>query len=147
MLRAFLLCSLALGLAGCDLPKDPEGTLDEVRGGNLRVGVLPGNPEAEGQDREIVAVLAEALRAAPNFRPDDAHALFHSLKEGELDLVVGGLPASTLFVAEAGLSREAGPLFRPDDEEKRVLAVRQGENGFLVEVNRAIHEHRSRGGT
>lgn len=137
----------ALLLAGCDLPKDPEGTLQEVRGGTLEVGILPGNGEAERQDRAIVAALAEALDAEPAFRAEDAHALFHALHEGQLDLVIGGLPSSTLFVAKAGLSREAGPLYRPGEADKRVLAVRQGENAFLMEVNRAIQRHRQAGGT
>lgn len=145
--RIILACLSMLVLAGCDVPKDPENTSDRVRHGTLQVGILPGNAQAERQDRLIVAVLAEALLTQPKFRAEDAHLLFQALEDGELDLVIGGLPASTPFTAEAGLSREAGPLFRPGDSEKRVLAVRQGENAFLMEVNRAIHGHQEAGGT
>jgi hypothetical protein len=145
--RIILACLSMLVLAGCDVPKDPESTSDRVRHATFRVGILPGNAEAERQDRVIVALLAEALPAQPAFRAEDAHLLFHALQNGELDLVIGGLPASTPFTDKAGLSREAGPLFRPGESDKRVLAVRQGENAFLMEVNRAIHRHREKGGT
>ena len=145
--RVILALIAGLLVAGCDLPKDPEGTLEAVRGGALQVGILPGNGEAERQDRAIVARLAEALDAEATFREEDAHALFDALGQGQLDLVIGGLPSDTVFVSHAGLSREAGPLFRPGAADKRVLAVRQGENAFLMEVNRAIHRHRQEGGT
>jgi hypothetical protein len=147
MICRFILVAAGFLLAGCDLPRDPEETAERARGGTLRVGVLPGNPQAEAQDRAIVEELAAALQATPAFHAEDAHSLFHALEEGALDLVIGGLPASTLFVQKAGLSREAGPLFRPGEADRRVLAVRQGENGFLLEVNRAIQRHREEGGT
>ena len=133
-----LLCIAVLTLAGCDLPRDPEGTLERVRGGELRVGVLTGNERAAAEDRRIVDALAGAIGARPSFRDGDAHQLMWDLQRGGLDLVIGGLPSKTPFSHDAGLSRSAGPLFRPDAAEDRVLAVRSGENGFLRSVNEAI---------
>ena len=133
-----LLCLALLTLAGCDLPKDPEGTLERVRGGELRVGVLTGNPRAEAEDRRIVDALAAAIQARPSFHPNDAHHLLWDLQHGGLDLVIGGMPAKTPFSQDVGLSKTAGPLFRPGEAEERVLAVRNGENGFLLAVNEAI---------
>ncbi len=39
-----LLLAAALALGGCEYPRDPEGTLDRVRGGTLRVGISPSEP-------------------------------------------------------------------------------------------------------
>lgn len=138
MLNRTLVALVLLAVAGCDLPKDPEGTLERVAGGELRVGVLPGNGRAEAEDRRIVDVLATALQTTPSFSSGDAHNVFWDLEHGRLDLVIGGLPSKTPFSAKVGLSRTAGPLFREGDAEDRVLAVRNGENGFLLAVNRAI---------
>ncbi len=125
-------------LTGCDLPKDPEGTLERVRGGELRVGVLTGNPRADAEDRRVVDALAQAVGTRPSFHPGDAHHLLYDLHHGRLDIVIGGLPSKTPFSKDVGLSKSAGPLFRPGEADDRVLAVRNGENGFLRAVNEAI---------
>jgi polar amino acid transport system substrate-binding protein len=39
-----LIAILGLTTAGCQFPRDPEGTLERVRGGTLRVGVLDDPP-------------------------------------------------------------------------------------------------------
>src|SRR3712207_7643050 len=45
ILRSAALASLlALVAAACDLPRDPEGTLQRVRGGTMRVGVVERRP-------------------------------------------------------------------------------------------------------
>jgi polar amino acid transport system substrate-binding protein len=57
--------------AACDLPRDPEGTLERVRGGTLRVGVahnppwasLPAPGEAQGVEPRLVRALAAELGA------------------------------------------------------------------------------------
>lgn len=133
-----LLWLLVLVLAGCDLPRDPEGTLERVSGGELRVGVLTGNERALTEDRRVVDALAQRIGARPTFHPGDAHDLLFDLQHGALDLVIGGLPSKTPFVQDVGLSKSAGPLFQPGEAEDRVLAVRNGENGFLLAVNEAI---------
>ena len=51
-----------LALAACGLPKDPEETLERVRGGELRVGVLPGNSEAEAADALMNAADWQTVR-------------------------------------------------------------------------------------
>ena len=35
---------LAVGAAGCGIPRDPERTLAPVRGGTLRAGITPSEP-------------------------------------------------------------------------------------------------------
>jgi hypothetical protein len=140
VLIAFLIGS---PLAGCDLPRDPEETLEAVRGQELRVGVLKFGENAD-KDRPIVERLATSLGSKPVYVEGDAHALFEDLKHGKLHLVIGGVPKSTPFEKELGLSKPAGPLFGAHEEE-RVLAVRAGENAIVLRVNQAIETAKAEG--
>src|SRR5829696_9843751 len=100
---AFLMGSI---LAGCDLPRDPEETLETVQGQELRVGVLKFGQNAD-KDRPIVERLATSLGSKPVYVEGDAHALFEDLKRGKLHLVIGGVPKPTPFETELGLSKPA----------------------------------------
>ena len=132
------------GLAGCDLPRDPEGTLQAVRGRELRVGVLNFGVNAE-KDRPTVERLATSTGSKVIYLEGDAHALFEDLKRGRIHLVIGGVPKSTPFAEELGLSKPVGPLHGAHEEDDRVLAVRPGENAFLLRVNQAIEEASAEG--
>jgi hypothetical protein len=141
VLMAFLVGSV---LAGCDLPRDPEETLETVQGQELRVGVLKFGQNAD-KDRPIVERLGSSLGAKLIYVEGDAHGLFEDLKRGHLHLVIGGVPESTPFAKELGLSKPVGPLHGAYEEENRVLAVRPGENGFLLRVNEVIEAVKAEG--
>ncbi len=141
VLMAFLMGSV---LAGCDLPRDPEETLKTVQGQELRVGVLKFGQNAD-KDRPIVERLAASLGSKLVYVDGDAHALFEDLKRGHLHLVIGGVPESTPFAKELGLSKPVGPLHSTHEEESRVLAVRPGENAFLLRVNEVIEAAKAEG--
>src|SRR5918994_2947755 len=141
VLMAFLMGSI---LVGCDLPRDPEDTLETVQGQELRVGVLKFGENAD-KDRPIVERLAASLEAKLIYVEGDAHALVEDLKRGHLHLVIGGVPESTPFGKELGLSKPVGPLHGAHEEEDRVLAVRPGENAFLLRVNQAIEAAKADG--
>lgn len=87
-------------LTGClDLPRDPHGTLQRIRDGELRVGVLPVSPwivkkpdgSFAGAEAQLVQQLAESLRARIRWIEGSGDDLFNALHERELDLVIGGL--------------------------------------------------------
>jgi hypothetical protein len=141
VLMAFLAISV---IGGCDLPRDPEETLETVQGQELRVGVLKFGENAE-KDRPIVERLAASLGSKLVYVEGDAHALFENLKRGHLHLVIGGVPEATPFEKELGLSKPVGPLHGAHEEEDRVLAVRPGENAFLLRVNQAIEAAKAEG--
>ena len=141
VLIAFL---VGFGLAACDLPRDPEETLETVQGQELRVGVLKFGENAE-KDRPIVERLATSLEAKLVYVEGDAHALFEDLKRGHLHIVIGGVPESTPFEKELGLSKSVGPLHAAREEEDRVIAVRPGENAFLLRVNEVIEATKAEG--
>jgi hypothetical protein len=129
-----LALALLIVLSACDgLPRDAAGTLERVRrGGALRVGAA-GEAKAHIERAEA---FAETLGARMAVEHEDAHALVRRLSEGELDLVVG-LPKDTPFAHELGLSQPAGEPLRPDGPPT-VWAVRAGENGLLMAVDRFL---------
>jgi hypothetical protein len=141
VLMAFLVAS---ALGGCDLPWDPEETLETVQGKELRVGVLKFGPNAD-KDRPVAERLAKDLEARIVYVEGDAHALFEDLKRGQLHLVIGGVPKSTPFKKELGLSKAVGPLLGAHEDEDRVVAVRPGENAFLLKVNEIIETAKAEG--
>lgn len=145
MLKNLLVAGLAgLTVTACDLPKDPEDTTSEVRGGVLKAGLLRGaNTE---RDQAIVRRLAQQLDAEAEFQTGEAHQLVRAVERGDIHVIGGGLPAATPFKSHLGLSRPAGRLSGSPEGSKRVLAVRAGENGFLVELNRAIAAETAAGG-
>jgi polar amino acid transport system substrate-binding protein len=99
--------------AACGLPRDPEGTLDRVRGGTLRVGVAHNPPwaslradgEAAGVEPRLVRQLAAELDARVEWVPGGETALLAALEQHRLDLVVGGLSAADPRGVKLGFSR------------------------------------------
>jgi polar amino acid transport system substrate-binding protein len=90
---------LSVVTAACGLPRDPEGTLERVRGGTMRVGVferrpwttLPANGGAGGLEGALVAELARELGARIEWVRATESQLLEALKMRELDIVIGGL--------------------------------------------------------
>ena len=68
-MRAFVLagCVLLVALvgglssAGCGLPRDPMGTLERVRGGEMRVGLVPNGPWTTGGPSGVEVRLMESF--------------------------------------------------------------------------------------
>lgn len=134
------LCFLAaVALAACRYPADPENTLDRTEGGTLRVGLLSdratfdASPEAARLD-----VVADALGATLQFRQGGAHDLVAALEDGEIDLIAGGVPEDTPFASEIGVSKPWGRVQIGADSLPGVFGLRQGENAFLLAINRAL---------
>lgn len=141
-----LLAAGVLATAGCDLPRDPQGTLERVRSGELRAGVTEAPPwtergpgEPEGLEAELVRRFAESLGARVVWTWGPEQQLFEQLERLELDLVIGGLTEKTPWKAKVGLTkpyvvqqkvveRDGEP---KTTEHRAVMAVPPGENGFL----------------
>ncbi|ELT45138.1 transporter substrate-binding domain-containing protein [Arthrobacter nitrophenolicus] len=151
----FLLLAALLALAGCgtSYPADPEGTLDRVRGGTLRVGASPnrdwvrlpsgsgGAARVEGKEAELVQQFAERLGADIEWVTGTEQVLADELKHGGLDLVIGGLDDKTPWSTHAGLTR---PYTESRDSRgslhRHVMLVPLGENAFLLELDRFLLE-------
>ena len=144
---------LVLGLAGCGLsmPADPDGTLQRVTGGELRVGLSPnppwtvlpagGDETPGGREVELVHRLADELDAEVRWTIGGEEDLMGRLEQDELDLVVGGLTEDSPWTTHAALTLPYTTAPGPDgDPVGHVLAIPLGENAFMVEVERLLLE-------
>jgi polar amino acid transport system substrate-binding protein len=100
-------------LSGCQVPRDPDGTLDRVRDGTMRVGVTHNEPwvqlfdrdDPQGVEPALVRRFAAGLNAEIDWVEGSEEELFGALKESQLDLVLGGLTRKSPWKKEAALTR------------------------------------------
>lgn len=145
---AAAMLALATLLAGCGLsiPSDPDGTLDTVTDGELRVGASlePGLVEVEDGDPigplpDLVTGFAKRLDAAPEWTVGSEETLVGLLEKGDLDLVIGGFTDKTLWVEKAGVTR-GYPDIVGADGRSIVMLVPPGENAFLSRLERFLDD-------
>jgi polar amino acid transport system substrate-binding protein len=144
VVRAAALTAAVLWIGGCDLPRDPEGTLPRVRGGTLRAGAIHCPPwvsirdgQVAGVEVELVRSLARELGAEVRWVPGNAEELLVGLERYELDLVVGGITRHTPWHQRVALTRTyhttrlvvGGPVgaLPVEDLTGRPVAVRRGD--------------------
>src|SRR5918993_2501599 len=96
--RVLIVLIAALALAGCEYPRDPDGTLDRVEGGTLRVGFVVNEPwvqlpgdEPTGIEPDLLRGLARELDARIDWTEGSEEELVGALEEGQLDIVIGGI--------------------------------------------------------
>ena len=143
--HSLILTALA---SACGLPKDPDHTLDRVRGGAMRVGIAIHPPWTSdsagtygGVEPALVRALARELRAQVIWTPGGESVLMPQLHERKLDVVIAGLDAATPWTKSAGVTR---PYHTVSDPKKRELvwAVAPGENAWQMRVEKFLREQR-----
>ncbi|MFI5495853.1 substrate-binding periplasmic protein [Actinoplanes sp. NPDC051859] len=111
---AVVVVVLVLVLAGgCGWPRDTGSTLADVRAGVLRVGLsesppwtwAPDRGEPQGAEVWLVQRLAQRLGARIEWYPGAESTLMPALKDRVLDLVIGGLDATSPWLEQASLTR------------------------------------------
>lgn len=147
-LLALLLSAFLVPLTACDLPRDPVGTLERVRGDTLRVGVVASPPYlvrtgevAGGPEGELVRAFAARIDAEVEWRWGSLDEHMKALESFELDLVAAGLTMTSPWKKKVGLTRP----WEVEGKRKQVLAVPPGENGMLVALEALIEERRRQG--
>ena len=136
-------------LAGCgvSIPTDPEGTLERVSGGTLRVGVSPNPPwieipqgaEPTGTEVRLVEEFATTLPAEVTWTVGGEEALIKTLEIGGLDLVIGGLSADTPWTEHAAITKPYAEGTGPDGKRiKLVMAAPPGENAYLLTLEKFL---------
>jgi polar amino acid transport system substrate-binding protein len=110
-LRLAALTSL-VALAGCNVPRDADGTLERVRHGVVRVGVVNAPPWAadsggavSGVEPGLLTALARDLGARVEWVQRPEAELMQALHEREVDLVIGGLTADMPWKSEVAFTR------------------------------------------
>jgi polar amino acid transport system substrate-binding protein len=153
--RALTLVMLlaALAAAGCQYPRDPDGTLNRVEGGVMRVGVtdadpwvaLEGDRPVGGAEVELARRFARELGARIEWVQGSEEELVNAAKEGQVDLILGGLTSKSRWKKDVAFTRPyvetravvgtpAGGSY-PDDFAGVPVAVELGsaEEGLLAQ--------------
>lgn len=140
--------ALLVGLAGCGIPKDPEGTLERVQStGVLRAAASPGEgrvavdgDEVTGIESAYVEGFAESLGATVEWHVMGEEGAVDALERGEVDVLVGGLTADNPHGAKLSLTRPYATTVEHGETVEHVMAVRMGENAMLSELERYLDE-------
>lgn len=118
----------------------------------MRVGVtdngewvrLEQGQNPTGSEPDLVRGFADSLGAEPRWISGSEQELVKSLKDGDVDVVVGGITDDTPWSTDAGMTR---PYTESTDEqgktEKHVMLVPLGENAFLLELDTFLLEQES----
>jgi polar amino acid transport system substrate-binding protein len=145
--RSCLVLLLAASLcAGCQFPRDPEGTLDRVRGGVMRVGVTHVDPwvtldgaEPGGVEVELLERFARTLGARVEWVQGSESDLIEALHGRQLDVVVAGLTRRSEWQRVAALTRPYVSyevvIAAPDEAAAERLSEDLGGERIAVEAN------------
>ena len=114
-MRRVLAVALAAAavLTGCRIPDDPEGTLERVRGGTVRVGTsesepwvrLRGGQPVGGVEVELVRRFARRVRAHVEWVDGSEEELVDALKKGSLDLAIAGFTNKSRWKRDVAFTR------------------------------------------
>ena len=146
---ALLLVAVLLTSTGCgvEIPADPDGTLERVQGDVLRVGVSAMPPwtssvtggEPDGVEIALIRAFAESLGSEVEWTEGGEEHLVSKLERGELDVVVGGITASSPWADKAALTRPYVTVTGADGQpEDHVMLSALGENAFLAALERFL---------
>jgi hypothetical protein len=130
--------ALGLMLAGCDLPRDPEGTENLIRSRQtIRLGWVSGaRPDPAAQ--ATLAKLSRTLGARVERREGEGEVLLSELEKGELDLVYGHFAETSPWSRLVHLGQAEGAAEKPPKNEHAArFAMRNGENGWIMTLARA----------
>jgi polar amino acid transport system substrate-binding protein len=103
----------ALAVPGCQYPRDPDGTLNRVEGGVMRVGVTAADPWVQldgdrpvgGAEVELARRFARELDARIEWVQGSEEELVDAAKEGQVDLVLGGLTNKSRWEKDVAFTR------------------------------------------
>jgi polar amino acid transport system substrate-binding protein len=99
-------------VCGCQYPRDPEGTLDRVRGGVLRAGVTEADPFVKlsgprpaGVEVTLIEGFAQSIGARVEWIEGSESDLVQALHGRQLDVVAAGLTRRSVWQHEVALTR------------------------------------------
>jgi len=149
--NAYLLLACGLALAGCQFPKDPEGTLNKVRDrGTMEVGVTHADPfvnlaaaEPAGVEVELIKEFARHLGVDIEWVEGSESQLADLLAGTEIDVMLAGIDRRSPIQQEVALTRPYANVEivlavppeadTPDIEGLDVLVEENSEAAAIVE--------------
>jgi polar amino acid transport system substrate-binding protein len=120
---------VAIAATGCQYPRDPDGTLNRVEGGVMRVGVteadpwvmLEGDRPVGGAEVELARRFARDVGARIEWVQGSEEELVQAAKEGQVDLIVGGWTNKSRWKKDVAFTR-------PYVEARAVVGIPAGES-------------------
>ncbi|MCT1443849.1 ABC transporter substrate-binding protein [Corynebacterium sanguinis] len=136
-------------VAGCGaLPRDTEGTYNRAQDGTLVVGVSEHEPwtsvndatgEVSGSEAELIRGFADSIDADVEYKVASESVLAGWIEDGEIDVMIGGLTATSPWVSHMALTRPYTTVTSESgSDEKMVMGVPMGENKLMVELERYL---------
>jgi ABC-type amino acid transport substrate-binding protein len=135
---AVVLAASVTTLSGCglEIPTDPDGALDRITGGELRVGASPSGDlvvvdgtVVDGALADLIEGFAREHDATVEWSVDSEEDLVADLEEGSLDLAIGGITAATPWAERVSVTRGYPGI--PDSGGADVAVLLPlGENGL-----------------
>jgi polar amino acid transport system substrate-binding protein len=103
----------AVAVAACQYPRDPDGTLNRVEGGVMRVGVteadpwvlLEGDRPVGGAEVELARRFARDVGARIEWVQGSEEELVDAAKEGQVDLIAAGLTNKSRWKKDVAFTR------------------------------------------
>ncbi len=136
--QAVGVAAMAVALAGCgiQIPVDPDGSLERITGGDLRVGASPSGDlvtidggRVEGALAELIVDFASERGADVVWTVDSEEDLVDDLVAGRIDLAIGGMTAATPWSAQVSVTRGYPGVPQSDGAEVAVM-LPLGENAL-----------------
>lgn len=128
-MRVLVTVLIVVLAASCGFPRDPMGTLERVRDGEMRVGVAENEPwvrtgegRPSGVEVELIEDFADEMGAETVYVEGTVPELLRTIKQGELDVLIGGFTDESPGVRE---QKEAG-ITRPYLKTRLVIGVPAG---------------------
>jgi polar amino acid transport system substrate-binding protein len=118
-----------IAAAGCQYPRDPDGTLNRVEGGVMRVGVteadpwvvLEGDRPVGGAEVELTRRFARELGARIEWVQGSEEELVDAAKEGQVDLILAGITSKSRWKKDVAFTR-------PYVETRSVVGIPPGRS-------------------
>lgn len=133
---------------GCSaLPKDSVGTYDRATDGTLVVGVSEHEPwtsvddagVVSGSEADLIQGFADTINADVEWKVASESVLAGWMKDEQIDLMIGGLTASSPWSTHMALTRPYTTAETDEGgKEKMVMGVRMGENELMVALERYL---------
>ena len=142
---------LTLCIAGCGftVPSDPQGTLDRVRGGELRAGasasgelVTVDGSKVGGSLAELVEAFAQSLDAKVTWTVGSEEDLVDGLEAGDLDLAIGGMTDATPWSTRVAVTRGYESI--PGAKAPVVVLLPLGENAWQAAIEGYLDKEAAR---
>lgn len=135
-LAAVVVAASTVSGCGVRIPSDPEGTLDRISEGELRVGAsahgtlvsVDGN-DVSGSLPELIEGFADEHGASITWTVDSEERLVDLLEDGDLDLAIGGMTDASPWADRVSLTRGYKGIPGAADSAV-VVAMPLGENGL-----------------